>query len=278
MALLPPGYLDALVALGVPMEDGNVQYTATGFLYGIPSGEDKRYRIFLVTNRHVIEGKNGLKARMNLSEGSTSQTYDIPLGPDSATTLAVHDGHDVAAIAINARLLKEAGIALDFIKEEQGVTLEKAEDLEVSEGDGVFILGFPMGLAGEDRNYAIVRQGVVARARDWLKGTSQGILIDAFIFPGNSGGPVITKPENFSIKGTKNNSRALLLGMVSSYLPYEDIAVSKQTGRVRVIFQENSGLATVVPVDVIRETVEAANKKLVAAQQREVSAPEGRPE
>ena len=50
--------------------------------------------------------------------------------------------------------------------------------------------------------------------------------------------------------------------MVSSYLPYREVAVSQQTGRPRMIFEENSGLGVVVPFNVIEETIEFAVNKL----------------
>ena len=225
-ALLPPAYLDAVVALGIPASNGSIQYKATGFLYGHPVGESGgEYRIFLITNRHVVEHIDMLKARFNRPMGSDSKIYDVPLRGNDGSMLWT--GHPSS-----------------------------------SEGDGIFVLGFPLGLAGKKRNYTIVRQGCIARIRDWLGGNSRTILIDATVFPGNSGGPVVTKPEIASIKGTKFNNSSRLIGMISRYLPYEDVAISAQTRKPRIIFQENSGLATVVPVDVIQETVDLAVKKL----------------
>ena len=52
-----------------------------------------------------------------------------------------------------------------------------------------------MGLVGKERSFVIVRSGCIARIRDALLATSKELLIDAPIFPGNSGGPVVTKPE-----------------------------------------------------------------------------------
>jgi hypothetical protein len=48
--------------------------------------------------------------------------------------------------------------------------------------------------------------------------------------------------------------------MVKGYMPYTDPALSRQTGKVRVSFEENSGLATVIPVEAI-QTVIAAHLK-----------------
>ena len=264
MALLPPSHLDAVVALGIPDSNGSIQYTATGFLYGHPVGESgEEYRIFLITNRHVVENIDILKARFNRPIGSDSEIYDIPLrGNDGSVLWTEHPSSDVAVVQISPKKLKEDGIKFAWIPGDRQLALEQARELQISEGDGVFVLGFPLGLAGEKRNYTIVRQGVIARIRDWLGGNSRTILIDANIFPGNSGGPVFTRPEIAAITGTKPNKRSLLIGMISSYLSYEDVAISSRTHRPRIIFQENSGLATIVPVDVIQETVDLAVKKL----------------
>ena len=280
MALLPPAYLDAVVALGSPISNGEIKYKATGFLYGYPiEGSDGQYRIFLITNRHVFENLDMLKVRFNRPMGSDSKIYDLDLIKSDGS--AIWTGHsdsncDVAVIPILAGLLGKDGIEFKWFSENNILTLEQAKELRVSEGDGVFVLGFPLGQPGEKRSYVIVRQGTIARIRDWIGEDSRTILIDSSIFPGNSGGPVITRPENFAIEGTKHNNQALLIGMVSAYIPYEDIAISSQTGKPRVIFQENSGLAVVVPADVIHEAVEIASKKIniVETPQQSASTPE----
>ena len=126
------------------------------------------------------------------------------------------------------------------------------------EGDEVYTLGFPLGLAGDERNDVIVRQGVVARIGDWYDGRSDSFLIDASVYPGNSGGPVIAKPTLFSYIETRPYPK--LIGMVSGYVPYQDFARSDQTGELVSVSTENSGLARVVPMDKVHETVAAVLK------------------
>ena len=279
MALIPPRFLNTVVALGSPSNEGTMRYTATGFLYGYRSGainekKAKKYWIYLVTNRHVFENAAkqaaSLHARFNRPIGSESKIYTISLkSTDGSDTWIVHPNPnaDVAVLQINPNLLKADGIEFEFFASDVNTfTLDQAREIEVSEGDGVFVLGFPLGEAGEERNYAVVRQGIIARVQDWMKGNFGTILIDASIFPGNSGGPVLLKPELTSIKGTKRNDRCGLIGMVSSYLPYREVAVSQQTGRPRMIFEENSGLGVVVPYNVIEEAVGIALDKLKLRQ------------
>jgi hypothetical protein len=123
-----------------------------------------------------------------------------------------------------------------------------------------------MGLIGGERNYVIARKGTIARIRDVLAGTTKEFLIDAFTFPGNSGGPVMTKPEMVSIQGTPAVGSAYLIGLVKSYIPYTDVAISIQTDRPRVTFEENSGLTAVLPIDFVEETIQASLKSTASLE------------
>ena len=266
MALIPPEFLNTVVALGRRTKNGPIRYTATGFLYSYPFELDsnngqRRYMTCLVTNRHVVEDVEELVSRFNRSMNQASQTFPIKLHTsEGKPRWTMHpNGADVAVIPISLKILEEQGIEFAVFQEDQNaLAREQALTSGISEGDGVFILGFPLGEAGEQRNYAIVRQGIIARIQDWLRGEVNQFLVDAAIYPGNSGGPVLTKPEVAHITNTQSYMKSSLIGMVSSYLPYQEVAISEQTGRPRMIFEENSGLGQVVPIDVIQETLRLA--------------------
>jgi hypothetical protein len=49
-----------------------------------------------------------------------------------------------------------------------------------------------------------------------------------------------------------------LLSIIASYLPYQDVAISLQTKKTRLVFEENSGLASTIPAERIAEAVTAA--------------------
>ena len=271
MALIPPFFLNTVVALGEQNADGTIKSNATGFLYGHPAGftdesDQKQFYIFLVTNRHVFQSAaergDTIHARFNKLLETGTNTYTIKL-KDAAWTVHPDPAADVAVLSINPDRIKADGIEYSFFSgDDHSLTLEESRANQISVGDGVFVLGFPLGEAGDERNYVIVRQGILARVQNWISGNARTFLIDASIYPGNSGGPVLLKPELASIKGTKANDRCSLIGMVSSYLTYQEAAVSEQTGRRRMIFEENSGLATVVPHNVIQEVIKEAVKKI----------------
>lgn len=270
MALIPPFFLDCVVAIGERGQDATERFYATGFLYGklvrsADRPEDNRYHIYLVTNRHVLVGATSIILRFNALGDTPALTFDLSLQDGeqhSIYSLHTDVDVDVGVIPINGQLLNDLGIRFHFFAEStHAMTLQTAASKGVSEGDGIFLLGFPMGDAGNDQNYVVARQGIIARIRDALAGKSKYYLIDSATFPGNSGGPVITKPEITSIQGTAANENASLIGIAAGYVPYQDVAVSTQTKRPRIIFEENSGLGVVFAVDCIMSVVEVAEQK-----------------
>ena len=76
MALLAQKFLNCVVAIGGPKKDGNeISWKATGFLYGncvgaaTSANKGYNYEIFLVTNRHVLKGKEKNFLRFNPKGG-----------------------------------------------------------------------------------------------------------------------------------------------------------------------------------------------------------------
>jgi len=271
MALIPGFFIDCVVAIGLPSEKKEGEWLASGFLYGdLTEGkEDGKniYHVYLVTNRHVLKDLHLVILRFNPIGGEQAKIYTLHLIDDSSKKLLwtshPNPNIDIAVILINWQLLKKEQIKYNFFLSDQHVTpLSKISELGITEGDCVFILGFPMGLIGAERNYVIVRGGNIARIQDAIDRKSNEFLIDAFTFPGNSGGPVVTKPELVSIKGTKAVGSSYLLGIVSGYLPYLDFAISEQTKRRRVMFEENSGLTAVIPIDFVKEAIEEHKKTM----------------
>ncbi|MHC2581429.1 hypothetical protein ACVI1J_006415 [Bradyrhizobium diazoefficiens] len=62
-----------------------------------------------------------------------------------------------------------SGFEVNFFTQDVATILKsQMRDKQVAAGDGVFVLGFPMNLAGQQRNYVIVRQGVIARNSEML--------------------------------------------------------------------------------------------------------------
>jgi len=286
-ALLPPFMMDSVVAVGAmlnvnpPGQPPKIDWVTlgTGFFYGYKIKDDpeptkRQYEIYLVTAGHVVSvfkasGHRDLLVRINSKDPSSqSQTFNIPENPPQGTgTWFYHPNFhsdfpsaspetDIAAVRINGPKIAELGAGF-MPNDETSADSEKLKTIGTSAGDGVFVLGFPMNLAGVQRNYVIVREGVIARISELLDHASGTYMVDSFVFPGNSGSPVILKPEITAIQGTTANGRAYLIGVVVDYKPYTDIAISQQTHHPRITFEENSGLADVIPMDQVDKAIAA---------------------
>lgn len=255
MSLLPPSSLDSIVSIEIREDNGSYRPVATGFLAGFNRGG-----IFLVTNRHVFRNKKMVWLRFN--KGKTSERYPLVLINQKGEELwSSHPNPkaDVALIPINAEKLQAENVRFSIIPESVMAFRETRESLGITTpGDEIFVLGFPMGISGVVQQHAIIRGGVIARLDDDIIQTEHSFLIDCSIFPGNSGGPVIIKPTFASASGTPLN-QSYLIGVVKGYLPYSETAYSLQGGspQPRVEFMENSGLALVVPLDYVRDIVNA---------------------
>ena len=263
MALIPPFYLDCVVAIGTTDADGNHRWVASGFLYGVrlPEDEPRTHQVFLVTNRHVLADLPHAYLRFNPQDDKPAREFGLDLIDEKGKPLWFthpNDQIDVAVAPINFDLLQEHGMQVAYFENDRhSATIEMLKQAGVTEGDFAYVFGFPMGLVGGHRNSVIVRSGTLARIRDVLAGSNTAFLVDAFVFPGNSGGPVVLKPEALAIEGTSAQTMPYLIGVVQAYVPYEDVAVSMQTGRPRIVFEENAGLAAVLPIDFIEETIAA---------------------
>jgi S1-C subfamily serine protease len=262
MALIPSHFLSCVVALGTEDENGERDWLASGFFYGLfqgSVGDAKTYRIVLVTNRHVVEDLETLWVRVDAKAPNPPEEYQVPLNnADGSQRWYGHPNPeiDVAIVPINFQEFMDRELSVRFFGSEiNALRVPEMSKAGLSEGDSVYVLGFPMGLVGTQQNFVVSRHGTIARIRDLIAGDTNYFLIDAGVFPGNSGGPVISKPEVVSIAGTTPVGMAYVIGIVTGYLTYEETAISEQTGDVRVIFQENSGLVEVHPIDHVEELI-----------------------
>ena len=112
------------------------------------------------------------------------------------------------------------------------------------------MLGFPTGRRAGSQDYPITRQGVLAQIQGWFRADHDSFLLDGSGFPGNSGGPVVTKPQILSVNGSSPVTSSLLIGMVS------ERKLSSVVGNGAAMVQETADLVVVTPMDAINEAIE----------------------
>lgn len=264
MAIIPSFFMDAVIALGIELPGCDKKHwVGTGFLVGRKEKNNPDLStVYIITNKHVVANQNMLYVRFN--NNGTSGVKDLPLTLVSEDRKELFSAHpnldtDIVAIQIAPQVVIDNESSLSFFDlDEHSLILSQMQDTGVNEGSLVYALGFPMNLMNDSVKAPICRLGCVARIADAFVNpqTAEMFLVDAQTFPGNSGGPIVSRPEYIAINGTPQNTRANLIGILSAYIPYRETLYSRQTGLNRMIQEENSGLTIVHPVDRIREVVE----------------------
>lgn len=242
---------------------------------------DEEWKLWFVTCAHVIDaiearhvaGQSYVCVELNeVAAGGGRVGIDYPgrswtrhdgwvercsrLGPISSRAYTPEDAAvDVAVAmapmpALRLRQLDWWGFAPKFHLTKPLMTAgDSPKDRPLQEGDGIFVLGFPVGYYEDAKNWPVVRQGVLAQIQPYLEGAARTFLIDGSVFGGNSGGPVVSIPQPTAIRGTKQFSKSALLGMVSG-------------SQLAPPSKENADLGIVVPTDTLNDTIEMALGRL----------------
>ena len=248
----------------------------TGFLL-IRKMNDKQGKVFLVTNKHVLHldpqmrrDAASLKIFVNVREtdGSVRGTaFQFLLTENGHPLWREHPNPDVDVLVVDVTSfinshpnLENKGADYSFFALPDVLKRE-----EITEGEEVLVIGYPLGLYHARTHSPLVRQGIVAtkigeRINIRIRQPSgegrrveiPGFLIDASIVPGSSGSPVVLKP----IVGRKvreqivmETAKPYLLGIVSAT---ETAALRLETTLVPTL----AGLGIVFDVETIRDTIE----------------------
>ena len=248
----------------------------TGFLV-IRKMNEREGKVFLVTNKHVIHTdpqrrKDALFLTIYLNvreeDGRISgASFRTPLLENGQPLWREHPHPDVDVFAVDVTDLVNSNPRIENKGADYSLfgfpDVLKKEN--ITEGDEVFIIGYPLGLFYARRNSPLVRQGIIAtkigeRIQIWMRlpsGESKrmeipGFLVDAGIVPGSSGSPVVLKPiigRRVGEKIAMEIAQPYLLGIVSA----------SETATLRVedqMFPTFAGLGIVYDVSTIQETIE----------------------
>jgi S1-C subfamily serine protease len=239
---------------------GGVEYVphATGFLVGFLKDNNtvqKNYSLFLISNRHVFDGFEKLWFRFDTDTNTVR--FPVPLKDSKGMALFLQHSNpkvDLAMMTVAVNVLNQNNVKWSFFQEENIKLSKDFTSSGIELGDEIFVIGFPMGISGSIQNYPIIRSGSIARLDTEIL-NEHFFLIDSFVFPGNSGGPVVMKPQAISLVGTVPVSSTYLVGVVSGFRLYQEPLYSLQTNPPKVagFANQNSGLSSVVPMDYAKD-------------------------
>lgn len=239
-----------VVFLGTINEKGETVIRATGFLISINN-------VFhLVTAKHVVldprSGRpvdSGMQVLFNLKEGKVGQRPLDEIKKTFAVDWIFHPNSDVDVAIIPFGLDLERD-DVKTIPENLFFSTDRLFELY-----DVFFLSYQPGVQSRNKISPIIRSGTVA-----LINENKTFYIDGAAFPGNSGSPVFLKPSpirfdkiGISIGGDPLGGK--LIGIIGEYIPYREVAISTQTRRPRVVFEENTGLSKVWSITFVEEIV-----------------------
>lgn len=245
-----------VVFLGSLNDQQKPRFYGTGFLIQIEG-------IFhLVTAKHVIFDSqrseltdSNLIAFFNRKDGQIGGRLISDIKKDFGVDWIFHTKKEVDVAVIP--------FGLDLAADDVKVIPSKLflPSNRIFELYDIFFLSYQPGIEPTKQISPVFRNGIVSTKND-----DNTFYVDASAFPGNSGSPVFLKPSpirfdqnRIALGGDPLGGK--FIGIIGEYVPYQEVAVSLQTKRPRVVFEENTGLSKVWPVEFINQIFESNNFK-----------------
>jgi len=229
-------------------------YYATGFLVRIQSV------YHLLTAKHVVTNMETGKLRddemfvfFNSKDGGITSRSIENMKQTHKVNWIFHKNAevDIAIIPFGINLQKDD---VKVISDELFLPPDRIFELY-----DVFFLSYQPGIESKINISPVIRSGIISMINN-----DKSFYIDASAFQGNSGSPLFLKPSliRFTEKGEISIGGDPLggkfIGIVGAYVPYQEFAISQQTGRIRVMFEENTGLSKVwSSVEFIKEIIDS---------------------
>ena len=240
----------AVVFLGhfVEEEERKIEFFATAFLVKIQGV------YHLVTAKHVVTGAAGshrsdVHAFFNKKNGGWGGVRLDEMKTSLGVNWVFHKDDKVDICVIPFGLDPESD---DVKTVPDDLFLDVGELWELQD---VFFVSYQPGVAPGETICPVTRTGTIS-----LINGDGTFLIDGAAFPGNSGSPVFVRPSPTWLRSGRvvfgsNPFAGKFIGVIGGYIPYKEAAISAQTGRARVIFEENTGLSKVWSVHFVREII-----------------------
>ncbi|TMC54252.1 MAG: trypsin-like peptidase domain-containing protein [Chloroflexi bacterium] len=249
--------------------DGSM-WTGTGFLYAVST--DRGIVHFLVTNKHVLADTTEITLQFILDQDGQpayGRAATARLAPFDVSRWFGHpnDAVDVAVIPFGEAL--NGMVAAGYRPFFRALPESLVPSPDVISGfdamERVTFIGYPAGLFDTANLTPIARQGFTATpiALDY-EGLPQ-FVIDAAVFPGSSGSPVLLYDRGMVVDRSGNvtiGSRLYLLGVLAAVHHDEvEAEVGKAAHRLVARFEQLLGLGIVFKTRTIDEAVDLALNK-----------------
>lgn len=264
MSLIPKQFINSVIFI-TGEYNGTPINSATGFLIG-RLVEDNLYHLYLVTNKHVIKNINQLNLRM--VDKNTQNFIQVPVKlfndkNEPNFYLNFNEEIDVCVIELPDEYINDDKIDINFINiDEDSMISNELIENDYTEGSLIYMLGFPMGTFDIGSLKPISRLGSIARISKSEILNSHCALADIQNFKGNSGSPILIRPELMRLNGTKPLEKIALIGVVSGFVPFKNNLKTKDDQVTEFYIDENSGLAVFIPIEYVIEIIDRVMPKI----------------
>lgn len=263
----------AMATVQLANEGGKV---GTGFF--VARQVEGGHRVFLVTNKHVVgktaadrESAQKVEVGLNIKKDGRIEGKKVTYPIQDVNGKAIwreHPDPDVDVLALDATsiALQLKDMSSKWVDYSLFIDEKKTLELDISMGDEVVVLGYPLGLSQSTSFLPMLKSGTlssklglriheVVRAEDGSPRSRQlpAFFVDGAIIPGSSGSPVVLKPvPGRIVKGNVvlGSPAPFLLGIISATKTFE---LETPGGPVVSI----PGLAIAFDAHTIRDTIEA---------------------
>jgi len=225
---------------------------------------------YLVTAKHVVEGlsKAGGPAFLRINKGRVGEynkgVIDVQIPINEGWLYHAEPDVDLAVLPNDATQTELKSLKVDTyhflsLKLESLFTARaKAPMWPPGEAEPVIFIAMTTQFQGEEANLPTVRRGHLALVTDEpIKGEyghSQYYVIEAQVYPGNSGAPVWVELTNAE---TKESGLYALGVLVFSYPAAEELMKVKSVENAYY----NLGLSLVVPIEKLAAIVDSKDEK-----------------
>ncbi|MDR1728744.1 MAG: serine protease [Acidobacteriota bacterium] len=187
--------------------------TANGVSIGTGFFFDYKERLFLITNKHVV--KNVVSGYFSMVRSCVSNGIEEPIIGSKVSirftesNFIGHPDQNIDVTVMNTSNLINQMVATGnplYRKSVSEALIPTASDYDkfISPIEDVVFVGYPNGLFDTKNNLPIIRRGVTASPCYYNFDGNKIFLIDASVFPGSSGSPVLfIMPEHIQINPEK---------------------------------------------------------------------------
>jgi hypothetical protein len=280
---LPANWRQSLVSIEAISPKGGNVYQEIGTGFWLTTDTAAPFRVILFTANHVLQDACDLGIlEVQLRPDAPPETPDsavrrFPLkicerqiavdkasGIIAINVVPLWTKHPTADLAAIIPVVDKTSPHMDVVPFFADLLPTEADlkKWNVSEGDDVLGIVYSPNISNQRPSEALVRQGIISEFRE----RKDTFLVSLLAFPGNSGAPIFLKQTGLHLgfnTGIQFGSvnPLYLLGVITAYIPYREVAISSQTKQPRVMFEENPGIASVVSSGRIRELLDVISKK-----------------